>query len=432
MPDIGEKATEREFKRLKAKIKDVYQQAYEDIYKKNLEFVKRHEKKEAQYRQMLADGKISQADFDAWMRGQVFQGKQWEAKRKQMQETLLNADKVARQMINDSRYSVFAENANFIGYELEKDAGVMTSFGLYDANSVRRLLMEEPDLLPPRKIPGRDESYKWYNRQIQTAITQGIIQGEDIRRISQRVAQQTGESNMKAALRNARTMHTGAQNAGRIEGMHQAQRLGIKVQKQWMATLDGRTRDSHRDLDGKVADVDEPFKSALGKIMYPGDHTAHPGNVWNCRCTLVTVYPEYPDEMMKRRDNETKEVIDNMTYREWERKKRDKGFLFGTRDDIIQSKPDGSRFRMNIQLFAEKDLVNQTIDQLHSGIESFEEQIREHEYKIAHPNEFYDDWELVSETIRFGRLRHWEKELRNFRESIQNRKDEIEKRRREM
>ena len=282
MADIGEKATEREFKRLKAKIKDVYQQAYEDIYKKNLEFVKRQEKKEAQYRQMLAEGKISQADFDAWMRGQIFQGQQWEAKRKQMQETLLNADRIARQMINDSRYSVFADNANFIGYELEKGAGVMTSFGLYDANSVRRLLMEEPDLLPPRKIPGRDESYKWYNRQIQTAITQGIIQGEDIRKIAKRVARQTGEANMKAALRNARTMHTGAQNAGRIEGMHQAQRLGIKVQKQWMATLDGRTRDSHRDLDGQIQDVDKPFKSAMGKIMYPGDPAAHPGNVWNC------------------------------------------------------------------------------------------------------------------------------------------------------
>lgn len=318
MPDIGEKATEREYKRLRAKIRDVYQQAYEEIYQKNLDFVRRHEQKERQYRQMVAEGRISQADFDAWMRGQVFQGRMWEAQRKQMQETLYHADEIALQMVNDSRYSVFADNANYIGYTLEKDARVMTSFGLYDADSVRRLIKDEPYLLPPRKLAGRDKSYQWYNRQIQTAITQGIIQGEPLKDIAKRIGQQTGETDMNAMLRNARTMQTGAQNAGRIEGMHQAQRLGINVKKQWMATLDSHTRDAHQALDGQIAEVDKPFKSELGPIMYPGDQAANPANVWNCRCTLVPVYPEYPDEMMKRRDNETGEIIDNMTYREWE------------------------------------------------------------------------------------------------------------------
>jgi len=322
MPDIGEKATEREYKRLRAKIKDIYQQAYEEIYQKNLDFVRRHEQKERQYRQMVAEGRISQADFDAWMRGQVFQGRMWEAQRKQMQETLYHADEIALQMVNDSRYSVFADNANYIGYTLEKGARVMTSFGLYDADSVRRLLKEEPYLLPPRKLAGRDKSYQWYNRQIQTAITQGIIQGEPLKDIAKRIGQQTGETDMNAMLRNARTMQTGAQNAGRIEGMHQAQRLGINVKKQWMATLDSHTRDAHQALDGQIAEVDKPFKSELGPIMYPGDQAANPANVWNCRCTLVSVYPEYPDEMMKRRDNETGEIIDNMTYREWEEMKR--------------------------------------------------------------------------------------------------------------
>lgn len=322
MPDIGEKATEREYKRLRAKIRDVYQQAYEEIYQKNLDFVRRHEQKERQYRQMVAEGRISQADFDAWMRGQVFQGRMWEAQRKQMQETLYHADEIALQMVNDSRYSVFADNANYIGYTLEKGARVMTSFGLYDADSVRRLIKEEPYLLPPRKLAGRDKSYQWYNRQIQTAITQGIIQGEPLKDIAKRIGQQTGETDMNAMLRNARTMQTGAQNAGRIEAMHQAQRLGINVKKQWMATLDSHTRDAHQALDGQIAEVDKPFKSELGDIMYPGDQTAKPANVWNCRCTLVSVYPEYPDEMMKRRDNETGEIIDNMTYREWEEMKR--------------------------------------------------------------------------------------------------------------
>lgn len=360
MPDIGEKATEREYKRLRAKIRDVYQQAYEEIYQKNLDFVRRHEQKERQYRQMVAEGRISQADFDAWMRGQVFQGRMWEAQRKQMQETLYHADEIALQMVNDSRYSVFADNANYIGYTLEKDARVMTSFGLYDADSVRRLLKEEPYLLPPRKLAGRDKSYQWYNRQIQTAITQGIIQGEPLKDIAKRIGQQTGETDMNAMLRNARTMQTGAQNAGRIEGMHQAQRLGINVKKQWMATLDSHTRDAHQALDGQIAEVDKPFKSELGDIMYPGDQTAKPANVWNCRCTLVSVYPEYPDEMMKRRDNETGEIIDNMTYREWEEMKR-------SRRAEPEPEPE-----TNEPVYDEK--TQQFVDMLHERIEPVEVQ----------------------------------------------------------
>ena len=341
MADTGRRMTDAEFRRLRAKIKGVYQEAYEDIYKKNLDFVKRHERREAQYRQMMDEGKITKTDFDMWMRGQVFQGKQWEAKRKQMEATLLNADQMAMDMINGSRVRVFADNANFIGYELEQHGRVDTSFGLYDINSVKRLLMDEPDLLPPRSV-GKDESYKWYNKQIQGAVTQGIIQGEKLTDIAKRIGQLTGERCMNAMLRNARTMHTGAENAGRIEGMHQAQRLGIEVQKKWLATLDGHTRDAHRDLDGQVRDVDKPFDSSIGKIRFPGDATAFPGLVWNCRCTLTYVYPKYPDSMAQRRDNITGEVIEDMTYREWEAMKQGEGATEPVAEPFVEPNADNT------------------------------------------------------------------------------------------
>lgn len=316
MPDYGQRATDAEFRRLKAKINDVYRQAYKEIEQKGREFAQGHARREAQMRQMVADGKMTQADFDAWMRGQVFQGEQWQKKKQQMADTLYHADQVAQEMVNDSRFNVFAANANYMGYSLEHDAGIKTNFGLYDADSVRRLVKKEPDLLPPKKAVGKDKSYQWYNRQVQTAITQGIIQGESLDKIAHRIGKQTGETNASAMLRNARTMQTGAQNAGRIEGLHQAQELGIKVKKQWMATLDSHTRDAHADLDGQVAEIDEPFDSELGPIMYPGDPDADPANVWNCRCSLVYVYPEYPNSM-ERRDNETGENVGDMTYKEW-------------------------------------------------------------------------------------------------------------------
>ena len=118
-------------------------------------------------------------------------------------------------------------------------------------------------------------------------------------------------------VRYARTAMTSAQNAGRIGVMERAKDMGINVQKKWLATLDMRTRDSHAKLDGQIRDVDEPFDSELGKIMFPGDPAAHPADVYNCRCTLVYVYPEYTQGRVTRRDNTDSSIVGNMTYMEW-------------------------------------------------------------------------------------------------------------------
>ena len=283
MIDYGTRQTDLAVKRAEWRLSRVYRQAQRDIDKKLKDWQKRNEEREAKYRQQLADGKISQADFDAWMRGQVFQDKQWQARKAEIDRILLNADREAQRIVNEGKIGVFADNANYIGYDLERNGNVNTGFTLYDQNTVGRLIKSDPQILP-KPAPGvqKDKAYTYYNKLMNSAITQGIVQGETIPQIAKRIVDVTGERSYSSAVRNARTAYTGAQNAGRMEGLHQAQALGIKVKKQWMATLDDRTRDTHAELDGQIRDVDEPFESELGDIMYPGDPTAEPGNVYNC------------------------------------------------------------------------------------------------------------------------------------------------------
>lgn len=316
--DYGTRQTDLAVRRAEWRLSRVYRQAQRDIDEKLKDWQKRHKEREAKYRQQLADGKITQADFDAWMRGQVFQEKQWQARREQIDQILLNADREAQRIVNEGKIGVFADNANYIGYDLERKGNVNTGFTLYDQNTVGRLIKSDPQILP-KPAPGvqKDKAYTYYNKLMNSAITQGIVQGETIPQIAKRIVDKTGESSYASAVRNARTAYTGAQNAGRMEGLHQAQALGIKVKKQWMATLGDRTRDTHADLDGQIRDVDEPFEVDGMEIDYPGDPTADPSLVYNCRCTLVYVYPDYPSEM-QRRDNETGEIVGDMTYREWE------------------------------------------------------------------------------------------------------------------
>ena len=121
----------------------------------------------------------------------------------------------------------------------------------------------------------------------------------------------------------ARTAITGAQNAGRQQQMEDAAKKGIEVNKKWLATLDNRTRDAHRHLDGREVPYDQSFPSDLGLIRYPGDPNAKPANVYNCRCTMVTIYPKYEDR--SKPDKRQSKTIDGMTYQEWKKGKQRKG-----------------------------------------------------------------------------------------------------------
>lgn len=268
--------------RLEAKIKGIYAQAYREIEEKLNTFLAKSVIKEKEYEAKVHAGKLSQEWFDRWKSGQVFIGKRWRDLRQNISEEIYNSRKSATDMINDERKAVFQDNVNYAQYTIDKDHSFGISFTLYDNATVTRLIKEDPDLVPDVKYPDPQIDYAWSKKQITSAITQGILQGESIPELAKRVGKKLQSSNEKSMVRCARTAMTGAQNSGRIQAMHNAQDMGIQVQKVWIATLDDRTRDSHRDLDGQTIGVDEPFHSLYGEIMYPADPNAAPADTWNC------------------------------------------------------------------------------------------------------------------------------------------------------
>lgn len=278
--DIGERYTEAQMKQIERRLKSIYKEAEQDIKKKLNEFNEAHKARDAKYRAAVEAGEMSKEDYQAWLQGQVYQGKAWQNKKAQMAKSLYHANENAMSIVNGSRFDVFAENANWAEYRIAKGIKIDPGFGIYNQQAVARLVIEQPKLLPPSKV-SYPKDMAWNMKKLGRALTQGIIQGEGIEKIAERMSDVTGSSR-KAMVLHARTSMTGAQNAGRIYGMEAAQEFGINVKKQWMATLDDRTRDSHQELDGQVQDVDKPFDSILGPIMYPGDYSADPANVYNC------------------------------------------------------------------------------------------------------------------------------------------------------
>ena len=269
---------------------------------------------DARKRKELEEEAITQEEYDDWRQGAIFRGKMWRARVKQMTDSLADANNQSLRMVRGDQMKAFADGMNHEQYVLEQNTGLSVNFGIYDADTVARLVRDQPELLPKKKL-NRGKDQTWNQKKITNAVTQGIIQGESI---AKRIARDTARQNSDAMIRYARTATTGAQNAGRMETMHRARGMGINIRKQWLATLDNRTRDSHQRLDGMEADVDDPFKSEFGDIMFPGDPHADPADVYNCRCTLVYVYPDYPTSPGERLDNITGEhVRGDMTYAEW-------------------------------------------------------------------------------------------------------------------
>lgn len=89
----------------------------------------------------------------------------------------------------------------------------------------------------------------------------------------------------------ARTETVTAANQG---AMYAAKDTGLKMNKEWLATQDARTRHDHRFIDGHKVSYEEDFKLP-GEIFMsqPGDRTQPNGlptparEVVNCRCTIL-------------------------------------------------------------------------------------------------------------------------------------------------
>ena len=318
MDDYGIHYRDHVEKILEIRLQKAYTEAQKDILRKLNEFTKDYRRKEHIMLKQLETGEISRREYEDWLYRQVFAGAQWESKLRDIAETLTETQKETLKLINSKKVDVFSQNANYQAYLMEHELGKNFGFDLYDESTVKLLIKEKPDLLPLSTIDPKKYN-EWNKGIISNCVTQGIIQGESIPKIAARIANKTANRNNNLSTTYARTAMTSAQNAGRMEMLRNAKEMHIEVQKKWMSTHDKITRDSHVTLDGQVREVEKPFDSDFGEIMFPGDPKGKPGDVYNCRCTIVYVYPKYKKLQEFDDDNEVRDE----KYEEWLERKRE-------------------------------------------------------------------------------------------------------------
>jgi uncharacterized protein with gpF-like domain len=309
MADYGHRETDKRLEVMEKRISKVYADTLEEAKTKLTAVLKEFQEEDKKRAQLVADGKLKKRAYVAWRQELLGKAKHLQDMIDVLTEDFTNADKIAMNIVSGEATGVYALNANYAAYEIEQKAGINLSWTLYDHSTVERLISEEPDLLPLPSV-NIPLDQQWNKKHITAAINRGILLGDPIPDIAQRLLN-VANMDLNAAIRSARTATTAAECSGRINAYKQAAAMGIKLKQMWRATLDGKTRHAHRLLDGQMVDIGEKFKVDGYELEYPGDPSAPGYLVYNCRCTVVSV-DKFHDPNAPRASK-----LGNLSYEEW-------------------------------------------------------------------------------------------------------------------
>lgn len=325
MPDRGHELTDAELKKLERRIAREYKTAVKDMQVKLDKYLQQTEKQRQVQEALYKAGKITREEYEGWCYRHEMMGKRWEQMRDVLASDMTHANEVALGITKGKMPDIYALNVNYATYQIEQSGRIDTGFTLYNHDTANYLLGDQRQLMPKPSAKkaaeiAANKDMQWNMKKIQSAVLQGVLQGEPPEAVARRLMD-VGQMNYNSAVRYARTMTTSAQNAGRYEAFHRAKRLGVDLTIEWQATLDGRTRHEHRQMHGQRREVDEPFETPDGyTIMYPADCTgtsdAPQKEIWNCRCTLLAWVKGFDRDTVKEAPG-----MEGKTFEEWQQSK---------------------------------------------------------------------------------------------------------------
>lgn len=219
---------------------------------------------------------------------------------RQIQEEIRNIAVSEVAMIASILATVFTLAYYRTAYMIEKTIHTTFSFSL-----LRKEVVDEIVNYNWSGIPFSQRIWNNANalvNALRTELYLGIQQGESLDKIAKRIDKQFNSK----AYQSQRLIRT---ESARVISSAQEKiyrESGVVKYLIYTATLDNRTSQICRSRDGKKWRIDDPDRPTI---------PAHP----NCRSCWIPAIEGY--EPTKRKDNETKEVIEYKTYEEWAKSK---------------------------------------------------------------------------------------------------------------
>lgn len=283
MADKAREWTDKQLEKMEQHISQIYSRAQKEIGEDWVEYMAAQGEKikilEDAYAEAVKGGEKAEIrkagkELSKAKRQRTLMNKRYKALTEDVASQISNVNSTAIAYLNGRLPAVYVRNFNQLAETVEQLEGY--TFSLVNQNTIKNLVLKQ--INKAKDIP-------WIKNQMNSEVLQGIIQGESMDKIAKRLTNVVG-MNEKSAIRTARTQVTSAENQGRFDSFKQAEDDGIILHKKWIATHDGRVRDSHAAIDGEEQEVDVPFSNGL---MFPGDESGEPAEVYNCRCSMGAV-----------------------------------------------------------------------------------------------------------------------------------------------
>jgi 8-oxo-dGTP pyrophosphatase MutT (NUDIX family) len=121
-------------------------------------------------------------------------------------------------------------------------------------------------------------------------LRHGVVQGQTITQMTAALEQVFSDAEANRAPMIARTETIGALNEAAAT---YADNLSADVVsgREWLAAHDDRVRTTHREADGQIRAMGEPYLVGGAAMAFPHDPAAPPDEVINCRCTQAFLTP---------------------------------------------------------------------------------------------------------------------------------------------
>lgn len=200
---------------------------------------------------------------------------------------------------------------NELFYEFEMTERIPVTFAMITDRQIATIINTP---VAGRKLSARLKGNSTKMKQnLNRVLTRGFAKGWSTQKMATQIAE-IGGANYRRAMTIARTESGRVTSITRQQSQQHAKELGIKAKKKWISTLDGDTRNTHRQLDGQVQEVDDYFKIGGMKALQPHMFGIASEDC-NCRCRTINVLDGY--EAKLRRNNDTGEVEEYKNYQEW-------------------------------------------------------------------------------------------------------------------
>ncbi|TDM12665.1 phage minor head protein [Macrococcus bovicus] len=238
-------------------------------------------------------------------------------------------DLIAKQMTGD--YSTIASIIQKLQQNIYLQSFMQHMF-LFEYQAQKIILQTYPNLEQIQKaleqpiefiklLPTLAKQRMQVLNRIRVDIAQSIMAGEGFGKMAKRLRDNLGMT-AKQSKRVARTEGGRAMMQASLDSAAQVKANGVDIEKMWTATLDSRTRSSHRKLDGKAVDIDHNFK--INGCVGPGPKLLVGANAAkeniNCRCVLMYLVDGQVPEVRRAKDVDGKPmVIPFMSYSEYEK-----------------------------------------------------------------------------------------------------------------